>query len=232
MAFLRIRFPGMWGVGSVVSAAEFEAIDAMRPDAIDGGAGGTYAPSALLSIGGLAVTLNPTTLTLSATAMAVSAPGTWTAAQTINANVALTGTLSGTISLSATTTLSATQPAKNADPGGNNRLYSTNTAKAWAKITTDGAGSYTIDDGYNIASCTVAATYVEVTWARAFATADYAPTVTAGIPFLPNAINATIGYLSQTTAKTRIHFWDIVGAATLNPATNSVVFFLSVMGRQ
>jgi len=93
-----------WFHGSTVSALEFEALDAIRPSCVDGDGGGTYAPSALLSIGGLAVTLNPATLTLSAAAMAVSAPGTWTAAQTINANVALTGTLSGTITQSATVT--------------------------------------------------------------------------------------------------------------------------------
>ena len=78
---------GAWCIGSPVSPAEFEAIDAMRPKAIDGDGGGTYAPSALLSIGGLHVRLNPTTLTLSATAMAVSAPGTWTGAQTHQAAI-------------------------------------------------------------------------------------------------------------------------------------------------
>lgn len=104
MAFLRIRFPGMWGVGSVAGAAEFEALDAMRPDAIDGGAGGTYAPTGLLSIGGLATTLNPTTLTLSPTTAVLS--GTWsgtvteTLAVTKSGDTATTairvGTLDGT----------------------------------------------------------------------------------------------------------------------------------------
>lgn len=91
--FSRIRMSGGWFTGSTVSALEFEAIDAMRPSAIDGDGGGTYAPSALLSIGGLSTTLSASTLTLSAAAMAVSAPGTWTAAQTINGvNVILNAT--------------------------------------------------------------------------------------------------------------------------------------------
>jgi hypothetical protein len=98
--FARIRAVNGWFIGSTVSGLEFEAIDAMRPSAIDGDDGGTYAPSALLSIGGLAVTLNPATLTLSAAAMAVSAPGTWTAAQSFGTAAHITAqgnvTLSGT----------------------------------------------------------------------------------------------------------------------------------------
>jgi hypothetical protein len=80
--FTRIRMEDGWYLSSVISPLEFEALDAIRPSCIDGDGGGTYAVSALLSIGGLAVTLNPATLTLSAAAMAVSAPGTWSAAQT------------------------------------------------------------------------------------------------------------------------------------------------------
>ena len=101
--FTRVRNPGGWFLGSVVTAAEFEKFDAMRPNAIDGLDGGTYAPSALLSIGGLAITLNPTTLTLSAAAMAVSAPGTWSAAQTANA----AWTFAGAVALNGATTIGA-----------------------------------------------------------------------------------------------------------------------------
>lgn len=214
--FSRIRMQNGWCIGSTVSPAEFEAIDAMRPKAIDGDGGGTYAPTATLTIGGLATTLSATTLTLSATAMAVSAPGTWTAVQSFGEALNLT----------------ATQPAKTADPGANNRLYSTNTVKAWAKISTDGVGGYTIDDGYNVASCTLNAAYVEVTWARVFANANYAPVVTASIPFVPNAVAVNVNFPNQTTSKTRLYFYDIVGAAALNPLTNGLLFSILVPGRQ
>lgn len=100
--FSRIRMINGWFTGSVVSNLELEAIDAMRPKAIDGDGGGTYAPTATLTIGGLATTLSATTLTLSATAMAVSAPGTWTAVQTFNA--AVTYGASGTLTTNASQT--------------------------------------------------------------------------------------------------------------------------------
>lgn len=70
--FQRVRNLGGWFFASVVLPEEFEKFDAMRPNAIDGLDGGTYAPSALLSIGGLAITLNPTTLTLSGTSILIT----------------------------------------------------------------------------------------------------------------------------------------------------------------
>lgn len=240
MAFLRIRFPGMWGVGSVVSSAEWEAIDAMRPDAIDGGAGGTYAPTGALVIGGLETELAATDLTISATAMAVSAPGTWTAAQTHNAAVTFNSTITSaganswagaqTFSAASSILLSMTQPASNADPGAS-KLYSTNVEKAWGNIVTDGAGSYTVNDGFNIDSCTITATYVEVTWRRAFANANYAPTVTCNGSGI-DVIIANINFAAQTTAKTRIFFTQLWGGVSaINPATLGFTFVIRVSGR-
>ena len=54
MSFSRARFPGTWTAGSSVSPGEFEHIDDYAY-AIDGKDGGTYAPSALLTIGGTGV---------------------------------------------------------------------------------------------------------------------------------------------------------------------------------
>lgn len=51
MSFTRTRAPGFWTFNSVVAPSEFEHIDDYYK-AIDGAAGGAYAPSALLTIGG------------------------------------------------------------------------------------------------------------------------------------------------------------------------------------
>lgn len=57
MSFLRIRTPGFWTFNSVVAPSEFEAFD-NRYTAIDGTGGGTYAPSALITIGGSGLTVS------------------------------------------------------------------------------------------------------------------------------------------------------------------------------
>jgi hypothetical protein len=196
-----------------------------------------------IASGGEATVQNGGLLTVASSGTITAASGsTINISGTVNvktggvANVESGGTLSSAsgaaVELNSTVLLGATQPAKNADPGANNRLYSTNTLKAWGKISTDGAGSYTIDDGYNIASVTVNAAYVEITWARAFANADYAPCVTASIPFVPNAVLPNVSFPNQTTTKTRVYFYDVIGAAALAPTTNIVQFSINVPGRQ
>ena len=52
MTIARIRTPGTWTDGSVVLDTEMEAIDANLVKAVDGVAGGTYAPTNPLVIGG------------------------------------------------------------------------------------------------------------------------------------------------------------------------------------
>lgn len=52
MGFERIRAPGGWTLNSVVDPEEFEAIDAARPDMVDGGGGGEYEPTEQIGIGG------------------------------------------------------------------------------------------------------------------------------------------------------------------------------------
>lgn len=55
--FTRARLAGLWILGSVISPAELEHLDDYSL-AIDGDAGGTYAPSAAIVIGGSGVTLS------------------------------------------------------------------------------------------------------------------------------------------------------------------------------
>lgn len=57
MSFTRARFPGTWVFGSAIQPAELEHIDDYAY-AIDGKDGGTYAPTALLTIGGLGMTVS------------------------------------------------------------------------------------------------------------------------------------------------------------------------------
>lgn len=106
--FTRVRSLGGWFLGSVILPAEIEALDARGPHTIEDG-GGTWAFTTPAILGGGAITLNPTTLTLSATAMAVSAPGTWTAAQTANAawTFASAVNLNGAVTLGAAGTMTS-----------------------------------------------------------------------------------------------------------------------------
>ena len=57
MSFTRTRLPGFWTFGSAVLPGEFEHIDDYAY-AIDGKAGGTYAPTGLITIGGLGLTVS------------------------------------------------------------------------------------------------------------------------------------------------------------------------------
>lgn len=124
--------------------------------------------------------------------------------------------------------MSATQPVPTADPGANT-LHSTNVEKAWANITTDGAGGYTINDGFNIASCTLNAAYVEVTWARAFANANYAATVTvfsAGATFYVACLTL------QTSASVKVAIASILAAvADIDPTATAIRFAIRASGR-
>jgi len=56
MSFTRTRLPGFWTFGSTIAPAEFEHIDDYAY-AVDGLNGGTYNPSALLTIGGSGLTV-------------------------------------------------------------------------------------------------------------------------------------------------------------------------------
>jgi hypothetical protein len=102
-----------------------------------------------------------------------------------------------------------TQPAKTADPGGN-AAHATNQVKAWAHITTDGAGNATIEDGYNIATAVPAAgDGVDLTFARAMANALYAVTVTN---LDGTALFGVANYALSSTTSVRAKLFDAAGA--------------------
>jgi hypothetical protein len=54
---VRVRPVGFWTFNSAISPAEFELIDSQLAGSLAGDAGGTYAPSSLITIGGMGLTL-------------------------------------------------------------------------------------------------------------------------------------------------------------------------------
>lgn len=54
----RIRSTGLWITGSTITQDELERLDQAQYEAINGDAGGTWAPSSLITIGGLGMTVS------------------------------------------------------------------------------------------------------------------------------------------------------------------------------
>lgn len=57
MSFARQRLPGKWLSGSIIAQAELETWDTSISNALDGAAGGTWAPSSAITIGGLGINI-------------------------------------------------------------------------------------------------------------------------------------------------------------------------------
>jgi hypothetical protein len=129
--------------------------------------------------------------------------------------------------------ITGTPPTSSADPGQSHLLSSANICKAWAMIKTDGAGGVTVLDGYNIASVAIAGgspKYVLVTFARAFASVNYCPTVSACVQGSPDATPVT-DFSTRTTTTIRLSWRDTTNTTL---AAESAVYYaaLQVMGRQ
>lgn len=121
-----------------------------------------------------------------------------------------------------------TSTASGSDPGQNNYLCGANVCKAWARIQTDGSGNASVLDGYNVStSVTVGSADITITFPRAMASANYAPTVSSAAFAGPRwAITDT-----QTTTTLKIR-WVSAAGATVNPSTEILDVSLVVMGRQ
>lgn len=100
-------------------------------------------------------------------------------------------------------------------------------------LKTDGAGGVTVLDGYNIASVALAGSspkYVLVTFARAFASVNYCPTVSACVQGSPDATPVT-DFATRSTTTIRLSWRD--GSNTTLAAESAVYYAsLQVMGRQ
>lgn len=146
-----------------------------------------------------------------------------------------TTTIGGTTTISGTTTIAnvpsfSVDPAANADVG-RNALTSLGQAKAWAEITTTGAGGVTMDDGYNIASVTYGGTgtssYAQVTFAHAMASSTYAVIAESDATTLIHAK----AYL-RTANGFRIKATDYAGTALDIGAMSATKINVLVFGRQ
>lgn len=147
------------------------------------------------------------------------------AAGTFGTNAAATSTFLGPVVLSNVVSLDATQPTSTTDVGAN-KLYATNTLRAYARFSTDGAGGVTVVDGVNIASATVDALDIIVTFAHAFANANYAATTSA------TSIGVIANPHTQTTTTMKIRQYDASLSATVNPSTDVGFVALTIGGRQ
>lgn len=122
--------------------------------------------------------------------------------------------------------ISATPPTSSGDPGVNHLLTSANITKAWVRVVTDGVGGYTILDGYNIASCTLNAAYVTVTFTRAFANVNYSIA-----PGLGSSGQINYDRLNITTTTARMVLRDSAGNVS-DPTAGIFDFSVHFNGRQ
>ena len=113
--------------------------------------------------------------------------------------------------------------AKTASPGAN-VVCVEQIAKAWGRITTDGAGGYTIDDAINVASCSFpGANVLRVTFAQAFANANFVAIARA---------NGRYVDVGENTAYVDLTAYNETTDVVINPATTGLTFKLAVFGRQ
>lgn len=123
---------------------------------------------------------------------------------------------------------SGTQPTAGTDPGAN-VMHGTHIVHAWARIHTNGAGAVTVQDNVNVSGATVTATHIEVTFAGAFASTNYAPQSTN---LTSHSRLCSIDDVSLTTTTCQIVIYDSVTGAIVNPSTTAVKVSLSVNGRR
>lgn len=119
------------------------------------------------------------------------------------------------------------QPASNADPGANT-AYALTQSKVLGHITTNGSGGVSVVDGFNIASVAIVSGRVEITFARAFASADYVPTLTKF-----NGVSGIVvgDYTNSTSGKLAVlHFTD--AGASVDPSASALRFAVDIKGRQ
>src|SRR6266851_574311 len=112
--------------------------------------------------------------------------------------------------------------------GFSNSLTLKNTVKAWGKITTDGAGGVTVQDGFNITSVSISTTQIIVNWATNFANTNYAPVGNSfsGGPQFYYVVLTPVGSMTF-----EIRSSTAPGTA-LNPQTTATTSLITVMGTQ
>lgn len=120
-----------------------------------------------------------------------------------------------------------TEPAAGTNPGANT-AWAASQAKAWANITTDGAGNIAKTDDYNVSSVAISTGKIVITFARAFATANYAVCLT-GFDGSPRFYFVDIGGLATGTCTVVV---NSSGAGSVDPASSVVKMMFVAFGRQ
>lgn len=93
-----------------------------------------------------------------------------------------------------------------------NFICSKNVPKAWGRLTTDGAGDVSINDGFGLASAAISGSEILVTLRRAMANTDYSVVLgMCGTSAIPNHTSTV------STTQFRIGFRDFAGGA-IDPA--------------
>lgn len=129
-----------------------------------------------------------------------------------------------------TISITATAPGINDDPGGAGIVTAANTVKFWIHITTDGAGGFTEEDGYNLSGVTptvVTSTTLAFTFQRPMANAYYAVTITNEA--VSGGIAATATWSVLRSAKSTTGF--TITVSTGNIATTVAALTVTVVGR-
>lgn len=130
-----------------------------------------------------------------------------------------------------TLTLSS-QPSKTTAPG-QNQAHALSLARAWGRVTTNGSGGITLDDGYNISAQAIVGSnlLVQVTFATDMANANYVVVFSGNTPagggYLPSAV-------SQGTTGFTFGVWTFFGGgtATFDFAATAVSVNFAVFARE
>jgi hypothetical protein len=94
-----------------------------------------------------------------------------------------------------------------------------NTVRAYLSLVTDGVGGHTVEDSVGIASVSLTATTVDITFADAFATAKYVASPTG------NGATYTVVPANKATGTCKI-------TSSLNPTGNIIALDVTFLGRQ
>lgn len=112
---------------------------------------------------------------------------------------------------------------KTASPGAN-VMSREMIPKAWARITTDGASGYTIDDAINVASCSFpGSNTLRVTFAQAMASANYAALAHSNSRYVTVGENAS--YVDLVP-------YNETNDAVVDPAGTALTIRVAIFGRQ
>lgn len=104
-----------------------------------------------------------------------------------------------------------------------NALTAKNIVKAWAVITMGFAGACTVNDGFNVTSCSYSGSDITVTFASAFASQIYASSGSVGSA---NVIG--IGFSNTSTTTLTIYGYTPSTAALRNWGNTDIVAFMTV----